>query len=1024
MKNLRKWIPLFGTQFMGVLNDNFLKSLICFVSVLWLAEPGQESIVVTIATGLLVLPYLVFSPLASRITSRGSKKKIVVWAKFFELPIMAIAILGFVFQSIPIVLTALFLMGFQSAMYSPAKYALIRDIGGLKGVSFGTGTMELLSFVALLMGTVLAGIVSDLPNVLVIMSVILMGLALIGWFSSAKITAVEDEPETDSKESINPIRFLADSFKWSKKVKGLNMTILGLSAFWMIASMLQMNLIVHLPNAMGFSNSETSIVISLVAVGIGVGCWLAGVLARNRVEIGMVPLGGLGMSTCLSILAFGNLSQTPFIIVLVLGAMCGGFFKVPLTAWIQQRVKGRKLSQILAYSNMAVFMSILISALLFGFLETHFDTMAIFKTMALVGLVASVVTFVRVPSLVLRFVFYIVARSLYRVKVRGLSNVPHDKGALVIANHVSFLDSFLLVAAVPRTFRFVVHSSVYHHKLLHWAFKRLHMIPIDPKGTVQDLKAFNKRCQEQVNQGHIVVIFAEGTISRTGHLLGFKRGMEHIAKGINAPILPIHMDGVHGSPMTYEAGESKMVGMSPSRWRRKVSINIGEPLNSDIKAFEARQVHSELNSESFEGRIEAGQTLGASFIKTARNNAYKPFAVNGNEEPISFGEALQQSLELALTWKKQLRSEREIVLILPQQTQASLVNLSLTMAGKTVININTTATDAQIAEVLAQCKGKTVIASRNFITLTKAIDQNDLIFIEDVLNNISWMRRITAKTLSHFGTIEQVHRFLAGRNISAKSTAAITFERDAFSGKYYGIKLTHQNILANHKGLRQVYGLTSGDSMLGIMPFGRSFGYCSHLWMPALAGMKVVYPYHRDDVDVYADLILTHEVNILAGSNNLIELMYLTQSKAIWMQLKHVITGNRIDPEVKLALRTNFGLTPKESFGFPETTSVIAVNTPDYVGKDIAGKDIRQIGSLENRVGRPLPGVHIKVVDPCDYDRELSAEEIGLIMVKGPNVAAGYYGENTGSNGRFHEEWFVTGERGFIDDHGFVGLAV
>lgn len=1025
MKNIKKWIPLFGTQFLGVLNDNFLKSLICFVSVLWLAEPEQESIVVTIATGLLVLPYLLFSPIASRMTNKRSKRSIVVWAKFFEIPIMLVAIAGFIFQSIPIVLAALFFMGLQSALYSPSKYGLIRDIGGLKGLSFGTGTMELLSFVALLMGTVLAGFIADLSNSVMVMSIVLIGLAVIGWLSSIRINAEEDEVEQKQKEqgSLNPVRFLSDSFKWSKQIKGLNMTILGLAGFWLVGSMLQMNLIIHLPHTMGFTKSETSLIIALVAVGIGVGCWLAGVLAKGRVEIGMVPIGGLGMTFCLALLSFANLSNAAFIVILFFGAMCSGFFKVPLNAWIQQRVKGRRLGQILAYTNMAVFTSILVSAILFGLLESYFDTMAIFKTMAIVAFISSVITLVRVPQLVLRFVIYVIARCLYRVRVRGLENMPKDKGALVIANHVSFLDSFLLVAAAPRNFRFVMHSSVYNHKLLSRMMRRLNMIPVNPRGGANDLREFNEKCQKQINQGHVVVIFAEGTISRTGHLLGFKKGMEHIAKGIDAPIIPIHMDGLVGTPFTFVPGNSKMVGVSLAKLRRRVNITIGEPLANTCKAFEARQAHYDLHSQSFVSRVKKSHTLGAAFVKVARSNSYKNFAANGTDKAITFAEALQQSIELALVWKKQLNTESEVAIVLPQSTTGSLTNLSLTLAGKTAVNIDIHNTDSEIEKILNSASSSYIITSHNFRTITENMTSKTVIYIEDVLNNITASQRWTAKTLSHWGAPEFVQNFLAGRKMQSDSIATVVFEKDEYDGQYYGVELSHRNILANHKGVRQVYGVKRGDSMLGVMPFSRSFGYCNNLWMPALAALKVVFPYDTSDLDNLAKIIVKQEVNILACRNDVIELMYFTQSKAIWKQLDHVITGNRIDPEVKQALRAWYDLEVKESFGFAETTAVIAVNTPDYVGKDIAGKNLRQKGSEDGRVGRPIPGVHIKVVDPADLDRELSAEEVGLIMVKGPNVATGYYKDKSAAHGRFYEGWFVTGERGFIDEKGFIGLA-
>lgn len=1022
MKTLRKWLPLFGTQFLGVLNDNFFKSLVCFVSVLWLADGESESLVVTLATGLLVAPYILFSPLASRFARIRSKRNIVVWAKFFEIPIMLVAGAGFFFESIPVVLTALFLMGLQSALYSPSKYGLIRDIGGLKGLSFGTGTMELLSFVAVLLGTVLAGIIADLPQALLFMIATMLGLAVIGWITSLKIEAEEEEVETEKTESIRPLRFLRASFRWSKGISGLNMTIVGLAAFWLIGSMLQMNLIIHLPHTMGLSKTSTSIVIALVAVGIGAGCWLAGVLAKGRVEVGMVPFGGLGMAVCLGLLGFADLSDTAFIVTLVIGAMFSGFFKVPLSAWIQERVKGRKLGQILAYNNMVTFISILISAGLFGLLETYFDTFAIFKVMSIVALTAAIVTIIRIPALVLRFVIYVLARTIYRVRVSGFENMPKDAGALVIANHVSYLDAFLLVAAAPRTFRFVMHQSVYDHKLLHWMMRKLHMIPVNPRGGKNDLEIFNQRCQEQINEGHVVCIFAEGTISRTGHLLGFKKGMEFIAAGIDAPIIPVHLDGVHGTPFSYEVDRHKMIGLAPWRWRRRVRVCIGEALQQQSNSFQTRQVHQALQAEAFAQRVHAHDHLAVQFVQTARKLDLKPMIKDEQGREVSYRNALLESIELALKWKEQLTGVDRVAVVLPQTVNSVLTNIALSMLGKTVVNIDLQLPNGQIKALVHRSRATALIGSYNFKTIADGVDTACKLFIEDTLNDRSVSKKLQARFLAAAYGAYYLVEYLAGTPIQSKDIATVVYERDEQSGSYLGIPLSHHNILTNQLALRQVYAASKEDTMLGIMPFSRSFGYCHHLWMPVLQGMRTVYPLQRNSIFNWEQFILDEGVNIIAGKNDLIESMVKAYSDQIWMQMKHVLTGNRIQADVKHNLKETFNLEVKESFGFAETTSVIAINTPDYKGMDIAGKNLLQLGTHRDRVGRPVPGVEIKVVDPENFDRELSAEEVGLLLVRGPHVIDGYE-EGSGLEQRFHEGWFVTGEQGFIDEKGFLGLA-
>ncbi len=584
MQTLSKWKYLFTTQFLGVLNDNFLKNLICFISVFWL-ETDNKSLVITAASGLLVLPFVLFSPLAGRLAKTKSKQKIVELAKLAEIPIMVLAIFGFAVQSIFIVMFSVFLMGLQSTLYSPAKYGLIREVDGAEGISFGTGTMEMLSFVAVLLGTVLAGLVSDIgQEQILLLSIGLLGMAILGWLTSKKIVNQEPSKEENNNESINPIRFFVHNFRWAKGIKGLNSTILGLATFWLIGSMLQMNLIVHCPNNLDLSNTQTSVVIAFVAIGIGFGCWVAGLLSKNRVEIGLAPIGGIGLSICMSLIALVDLPTKGFIAVLIAGAFFSGLFKVPLNAWIQQRVEGTKLGDILAYNNLMVFLFILLSAGIFGLVESRLGTEYVFIVIALLSWLMSLVTLLRIPAMIVRFVFFLLANTFFKIDIKGKEHIPLKSGALLAANHVSFLDSFLIVAAAPRMVRFVMLKEIYENRLFHWWFKRFNIIPITSRLNKNDLDEFNQRCQEEINNGHIVCIFPEGQISKTGELNEFKKGIEHIGSGITAPIVPINMSNVIGSPFSYQLGTSKLFRMSIKSLRRKVTIHIGLPLSPETSA--------------------------------------------------------------------------------------------------------------------------------------------------------------------------------------------------------------------------------------------------------------------------------------------------------------------------------------------------------------------------------------------------------------------------------------------------------
>ena len=340
--------------------------------------------VVTLASAALVIPYLLFSPLAGRLAKIYKKRKIVVWAKFAEMLIMVVAAAGFLTHSTGLVLSSILLMGLQSALFSPSKYGLIRDIGGEEGISYGSGAMEMFAFVGILTGTLMAAFLSESVTIPVL-CVILFGVALFGWLSSLTIRANESEPMKESHETLNPVKFVKDMFVRALAFKGLNLVVVGLATFWFIGSMIQMVLIVYCRSDLGMNDSETGIVMSLAAVGIGAGCYLAGVLSRRDVELGLVPYGGI--TTGLTFLA----------------AFFSGMFKVPLDAWIQANVKGRELGDMLAYSNLITFLFMLMASGCFGGMTMFFDTKYVFIFLAVLTFAITIILFSCVEEVRVRF---------------------------------------------------------------------------------------------------------------------------------------------------------------------------------------------------------------------------------------------------------------------------------------------------------------------------------------------------------------------------------------------------------------------------------------------------------------------------------------------------------------------------------------------------------------------------------------------------------------------------------------------
>ena len=392
-----KWLKLFLLNFVGVLNDNFMKHCIIFVSVGWvMPEWMTQSQLISAVSAALVLPYLLLSPYSGEIAERFQKQKIVRLMKLLELPIVALAGVGFWIESVWVVLLAVLLMGVQSCLYSPAKYGLIRDVDGERGVAFGSGMFEMMAFLGILIGTVLAAYLSD-HYAWWIVAAVMLGLAIIGYYLSKILGIVETqyiEAETE-KQSRNPIKFLIQSYKFASQHKGLNKAIYGASLLWLLGGMLQMNVVLHCTKTLGMTNTASSLILAMAAIGIAIGCSVTGKLIDNRSKKSFIIVGLLGIILALNILLSFNPQGYGLGVLIFVVAFCGGMFQVPCLAIVQSADVGEKLGSMLAYLNLMTFIFVLFGAALFSIVTalTSENSIAVFFVMLIIT-VLSVFVFV------------------------------------------------------------------------------------------------------------------------------------------------------------------------------------------------------------------------------------------------------------------------------------------------------------------------------------------------------------------------------------------------------------------------------------------------------------------------------------------------------------------------------------------------------------------------------------------------------------------------------------------------------
>ena len=380
------WLKLFLTNLFTLLNDNYLKNIIYFVGVTWtLPEFLSDSLLLTLISAMLVIPYLLFTPLSGRLAVIFSKQKVYMYCKLCEFPIILLACIALITHSIFFCVFSVFLMGVQSCLSSPSKYGIIRDIEGEEKIAYGNGMMEMMSFVGILLGTILGTMLSELVSIWIICALMLL-FTTISFITVYRLKIVEIPSEKPIFNTINPIRYMIESFRFAQKYKGINDAVLGSSIFWMIAGMLQLNLVIHCRQTLELSNIGTGLCMSSAAVGIALGCVFAGKILRSDNAFRMINIGLLAMNIFLLLIIIFNPNVYIFSLLMFGVTFFGGIFEVPCLAIVQRAPIGRIVGDMMAYLNFANFVLVLIGTAIFYAVSAFFNesSIAIFTSIEVI----------------------------------------------------------------------------------------------------------------------------------------------------------------------------------------------------------------------------------------------------------------------------------------------------------------------------------------------------------------------------------------------------------------------------------------------------------------------------------------------------------------------------------------------------------------------------------------------------------------------------------------------------------------
>lgn len=1022
-----RFLAFLIAQALGAANDSAL--LVLFLMTVVSAE-ARELRYSRLATAIFPIPFLLFSPLAGYLSDRFAKHRVLLWTKCPEVLVMTLATIGFGLSSIRFLFVVLFLSATRIAFFSPAKYGILPEVFEDKDISEANGIVELTTYLAIPAGSI-AGVyfysvfrqhLADAGIVFVVVAC--LGTVAIAFAPKARAG------NRDAHFAWNVVNSFHSDFAEVWRGSTLYYTVVGIAWFGFLGSFFLNVVPVFGRSELRLSGERTGLLLAMLSVGIGLGALIAGRLSKKHVEIGLVPFGSLGITLFSLMLARSGAGRPIYLLAipsdtaldLLLLGFSAGFFIIPLNSLLQQQAPAGMKGRLLAFVNVLSSSAVLIAAVLSWLLTGPFGmtTRQATLVVALLTLAGSIYVVRMLPDFLVRLVTWLVTSTIYRIRTVGDENIPAE-GALLVANHVSWIDALLIAASTDRMVRFLMFRPYYEWRGLNWFFRMMHVIPVaandPPEKTVDSLE----RARREIRSGHTVCIFAEGSITRTGNLLKFRRGLERIASHVGCAIVPIYLDGVWGSIFSFERG--RFLFKLPKRLLEPITVYIGEPMPSTTTANEVRQAIQQLSVDAFRAHKEWQVPLHVGFIRRAKRRRRKILAAQADGSRISFGTTLVRAIALSRSVSQTYTNigDERIGVMMPSGIEAMLAHFAIWFAGRIPVDIDATDSAATVRSIITSSKLTGIIASREVInSWSTQLLPARLIPFDELAKVARRSRVVMLKVLLFLLPTRLMAHFLVRGNISnVDQVATILYSYpDDHSQAPRGAMLTHHNLLSNLESLRQVFRVTSRDCILGTATFANALSFTGTLLLPALTGASVAYGAKLVASDLLGQFCRENRVTLIPASPALLDQLIVHVSSEDFSDLHHVAVGGApLSEPLRDRFAAKFGVEPLEGYGCPECAPIITLNIPDY-----GSGSRRQTGRRAGTAGHPLPGISIRIVDPAT-GREVSQGTEGFLLVRGPNVMKGYVDSAESPTGMLSDGWFRTGERASIDNDGFLKIA-
>jgi len=1021
----KRFLPLFITQFFGAFHDNLFKNALVVLLLYSLAINStlDPKLLTTLAAAIFILPFVLFSALGGQLADKYRKNKVIRVIKSVEIAIAGLGTVALLSGSVQLCYVALFALGTQSAFFGPSKYAILPQhlkphelIGGNALLSTGT-------FLAILVGTLVGVTLVTLPSGTLMICAGLVLCAVLGYLSSRFIPeAPPQAPEL--KLNFNPFTETWNILRYTFTHERIVVrSILGIAWFYFMGGMFMAQFPNFTEETLGANEHVLALFLVIFSIGIGIGGLLNNRLLRGRVEALYVPLAVLGLTIFSLDLTWASagrilpgelISLTVFIhepanwrilFDIMMIAICGGLFVVPLNAIVQHHTQEDHRARVLAGSAIMDALFIVASSLISAVLIMKgWSITDMFFVFAIANAFVAVYICRLLPDYLLKSFMQGLFKLLYKVEIRGLENFEKaGQRVVIVSNHVSLLDPPLLAAFLPGRPMFAVNSYVAEKWWVRPFLRLIDAFPLDPTNPFS-LKSLIREVQKDKQ----CVIFPEGRLTATGALMKVYEGPGMIADKADAMILPVRLDGVQHTPF------SRLKGKVPLRKFPKITITILPPQKFEIAPdIKGRKRRAEAGMKLYKVMEEMmfitgdrEQTLYQALLRARYINGDDAIIAEDIErKPMKFKRLIQGSLVLGHKIAAFTEKGENVGLMLPNSTGALTTFFALQAFGRVPAMLNFSVGSQAMASACQTAKVKTVLTSRRFIELGRLTDLIDeiskhagIVYLEDIRKTIGVADKLYA--LSAPRKAKRVH---GKQKISPDDPAVILFTSGS-EGMPKGVVLSHANLMSNIVQLSCRVDFNREDIVFNCLPMFHSFGLTGGTLLPVLSGVRTfLYPsplHYR----IVPELIYSTNATIMFGTDTFLNGYARTADAYDFYRMRYIFAGaEKVKDETRQLYMDRFGVRVLEGYGATETAPGLTLSSPMHT----------KAGS----VGRLLPGIEYRLEDVPGVDVG------GRLFVKGPNVMLGYYrADNPGILEPPPDGWYDTGDIVDIDEDEYVTI--